>query len=285
MEEIYDAAPSSVPRKSIGRATRLEVGEATERRSTTVFHVPYRPGGSTWPRANYTIGDVIARFTRMQGYNVLQPMVGTHSAFRRECAMSNGVPPRSDRQNIAYMRNQMKSLGFAIDWKRELATCDPTYYRWNQWLFLRMLEKASRTGKPCVNWDPVIDRARQRAGDRGAAGARRSRREARNPDVLPQHHALRRRVVEFADNLPGWPSVSGHAGELDRRSEGCEVAFPYAPDTRARLSSMRVEIFTTRGHRVWCHVHGDCRRASDRIRGPKNNSALAAFVDECRRAA
>src|SRR5438874_13621935 len=94
----------------------------------------------------------------MQGYNVLQPMGWDAFGLPAEnAAISNGVPPaRWTRENISHMRAQLKSLGFAIDWRRELATCDPDYYRWNQWLFLRMLERGiayRKTG--VVNWDPV----------------------------------------------------------------------------------------------------------------------------------
>ena len=107
---------------------------------------------------NYTIGDVIARFMRMQGRNVLQPMGWDAFGLPAEnAAMANGVPPaRWTYDNIAYMKKQLKSLGFAIDWEREIATCRPEYYRWNQWLFLRMLKTGvayKKTGT--VNWDPT----------------------------------------------------------------------------------------------------------------------------------
>ena len=107
---------------------------------------------------NYTIGDVITRFLRMQGYNVLQPMGWDAFGLPAEnAAMKNGVPPAKwTYENIAYMKQQLQTLGFALDWDRELATCQPEYYRWNQWLFLRMLERDiayKTTGT--VNWDPV----------------------------------------------------------------------------------------------------------------------------------
>src|SRR3990172_8854361 len=107
---------------------------------------------------NYTIGDAIARYMRMRGYNVLQPMGWDAFGLPAEnAAMANRVPPAAwTYDNIAYMKRQLKSLGFAIDWERELATCKPEYYRWNQWLFLRMLETGlvyKKTG--VVNWDPV----------------------------------------------------------------------------------------------------------------------------------
>src|SRR5579885_3426076 len=107
---------------------------------------------------NYTIGDVVTRFMRMNGRNVLQPMGWDAFGLPAEnAAIANGVPPAKwTLDNIAYMKGQLKSLGFALDWKRELTTCLPEYYRWNQWLFLRMLERGIaylKTGT--VNWDPV----------------------------------------------------------------------------------------------------------------------------------
>ena len=107
---------------------------------------------------NYTIGDVITRFKRMQGCNVLQPMGWDAFGLPAEnAAIQNRVPPAKwTYDNIAYMKGQLQSLGFAIDWDREVATCSPEYYRWNQWFFLRMLEKGiayKKTG--VVNWDPV----------------------------------------------------------------------------------------------------------------------------------
>jgi leucyl-tRNA synthetase len=107
---------------------------------------------------NYTIGDVISRFKRMLGMNVLQPMGWDAFGMPAEnAAIKNNVPPASwTYQNIDYMREQMKLLGFGYDWKRELATCKPEYYRWEQWLFTRLMEKGIAYKKTApVNWCPV----------------------------------------------------------------------------------------------------------------------------------
>jgi leucyl-tRNA synthetase len=107
---------------------------------------------------NYTIGDVISRFKRMQGFNVLQPMGWDAFGMPAEnAAIKNNVPPAKwTYQNIDYMRGQLKLLGFGYDWKRELATCKPEYYRWEQWLFTRLMEKGIAYKKTApVNWCPV----------------------------------------------------------------------------------------------------------------------------------
>ncbi|MFN5802597.1 MAG: class I tRNA ligase family protein, partial [Burkholderiales bacterium] len=107
---------------------------------------------------NYTINDMMARQLRMQGYNVLMPMGWDAFGLPAEnAAMKNQVPPaRWTYDNIAYMKKQMQAMGLAIDWTREVATCDPEYYRWNQWLFLKMLEHGIAYKKTqVVNWDPI----------------------------------------------------------------------------------------------------------------------------------
>ena len=107
---------------------------------------------------NYTINDMLTRHLRMKGFNVLMPMGWDAFGLPAEnAALKNGVPPaRWTYENIAYMKKQMQAMGLAIDWSREVATCDPEYYRWNQWLFLKMLEKGIAYRKTqVVNWDPV----------------------------------------------------------------------------------------------------------------------------------
>ena len=107
---------------------------------------------------NYTINDMLARHLRMKGYNVLMPMGWDAFGLPAEnAALKNRVPPAQwTHDNIAYMKRQMQAMGLAIDWSREVATCDPSYYKWNQWLFLKMLEKGIAYRKTqVVNWDPV----------------------------------------------------------------------------------------------------------------------------------
>ncbi|MES2259909.1 MAG: class I tRNA ligase family protein, partial [Pseudomonadota bacterium] len=107
---------------------------------------------------NYTINDVMYRYLRMNGYNVLMPMGWDAFGMPAEnAAMANNVPPAQwTYSNIAHMREQMESMGLAIDWSREMTACKPEYYKWNQWMFLKMLEKGiiyKKTGT--VNWDPI----------------------------------------------------------------------------------------------------------------------------------
>ncbi|MBP8874477.1 MAG: class I tRNA ligase family protein, partial [Polaromonas sp.] len=107
---------------------------------------------------NYTINDMLTRQLRMKGYNVLMPMGWDAFGLPAEnAAMKNGVPPAQwTFDNIAYMKKQMQAMGLAIDWSREVATCTPEYYKWNQWLFLKMLEQGIAYRKTqVVNWDPV----------------------------------------------------------------------------------------------------------------------------------
>ena len=159
---------------------------------------------------NYTIGDVLSRYCRMQGYNVLQPMGWDAFGLPAEnAAMQNNVPPAQwTYDNIAYMRKQLQSLGLAIDWSRELATCSPDYYRWNQWLFLRMLEKglAYRT-TGTVNWDPVDQTVlanEQVIDGRGwRTGALVEKREI--PMYYLKITAYADELLEALDTLPGWP--------------------------------------------------------------------------------
>jgi leucyl-tRNA synthetase len=240
---------------------------------------------------NYTIGDVLARYMRMQGRNVLQPMGWDAFGLPAEnAAMGNGVPPaRWTRQNIEYMRRQLKSLGFGIDWSRELATCDPTYYRWNQWLFLRMLEKGiayRRTG--VVNWDPldqtVLANEQVIEGRGWRTGALIEKRE------IPMYYLNITRYAEELlgdlEQLPGWPErVKLMQANWIGRSEGCEVAFPYAPDTRAALGAEgTLKVFTTRVDTLYgVTFMAVAAEHPVALAAGAGNAELAAFIEECRR--
>ena len=235
---------------------------------------------------NYTIGDVIARFQRMQGKNVLQPMGWDAFGLPAEnAAMANGVPPAQwTYDNIAYMKKQLKSLGFAIDWERELATCKPEYYKWNQWLFLRMLEKGiayKKTGT--VNWDPVDQTVlanEQVIDGRGwRTGAVIEKRE------IPMYYLA---ITQYAEELlgdlaklPEWPErVRLMQANWIGRSVGVRFAFPYTLDGQDE----KLWVFTTRADTImgvtFCAVAAEHPLATH---AAKNNPALAAFIDECKR--
>jgi leucyl-tRNA synthetase len=233
---------------------------------------------------NYTIGDVITRFMRMHGYNVLQPMGWDAFGLPAEnAAMANGVPPGQwTRDNIAYMKRQLKSLGFGIDWSRELATCRPDYYRWNQWLFLRMLEKGiayRRTG--VVNWDPVDQTVlanEQVIDGRGwRTGALVEKRE------IPMYYL---RISDYAQDLldslqtlPGWPErVRLMQENWIGRSEGLEIEF------EVEGAAQPLSIYTTRPDTL-CGVTYMAVAAEHPLaeRAAEGNPDLQAFLAECRR--
>ena len=237
---------------------------------------------------NYTIGDVITRFHKMRGYDVLQPMGWDAFGLPAEnAAMANGVPPAKwTYDNIAYMKKQLKSLGFAIDWEREIATCRPEYYRWNQWLFLRMLEKGiayKKTGT--VNWDPVDQTVlanEQVIDGRGwRTGALVEKRE------IPMYYLgitkYAEELLAALDTLPGWPErVRTMQANWIGKSVGVKLGFPYTLDGKDGV----LRVFTTRADTLmgvtFCAVAAEHPLA---MHAAKNNPALAAFIDECKRGA
>ncbi|MEQ1881402.1 MAG: class I tRNA ligase family protein, partial [Burkholderiales bacterium] len=196
---------------------------------------------------NYTIGDVLSRYHRMRGFNVLQPMGWDAFGLPAEnAAMANNVPPSKwTHDNIAYMKKQLQSLGFAIDWDRELATCTPEYYRWNQWLFLRMLGKGLAYLKSgTVNWDPVDQTVlanEQVIDGRGwRTGAVVEKR-----DIPMYYLAITRYAEELLaslDQLPGWPErVKTMQANWIGKSQGVRLAFPYSLNGEAG----KLWVFTT----------------------------------------
>ena len=235
---------------------------------------------------NYTIGDVIARYQRMLGKNVLQPMGWDAFGLPAEnAAMAGGVAPAQwTYDNIAYMKKQLQSLGFGLDWDRELATCQPEYYRWNQWLFLRMLEKGIvylKTG--VVNWDPVDQTVlanEQVIDGRGwRTGAVVEKRE------IPMYYmAITRYAEELLaelDQLPGWPEqVKLMQKNWIGKSHGVRIGFPYQlPEGDSGV----LWVFTTRADTLlgatYVAVAAEHPLA---LHAARDNPALAAFIDECR---
>ena len=242
---------------------------------------------------NYTIGDVISRYQRMRGRNVLQPMGWDAFGLPAEnAAMQNRVPPaRWTYRNIEYMKAQLRRLGFAYDWSRELATCRPEYYRWEQWLFTRLFEQGIAYRRESeVNWDPV-DRTvlanEQVIDGRGwRSGALVERRK------IPQWFL---RITDFAEELLteldhiDWPDpVKTMQRNWIGRSEGTEIDFEIeTPETEGGdadggLPPLRV--FTTRPDTVYGATfmavaveHPLAAKVAER------REDVAAFIEECRR--
>ncbi|MGH8667788.1 MAG: leucine--tRNA ligase [Burkholderiales bacterium] len=235
---------------------------------------------------NYTIGDVLTRYYRMRGFNVLQPMGWDAFGLPAEnAAMANKVPPaRWTYDNIAYMKAQLKSLGFALDWERELATCRPEYYQWNQWLFTRLFRKGlayKKTG--VVNWDPVDQTVlanEQVIEGRGwRTNAPVEKREI--PMYFLRITACAEELLGALDDLPGWPEqVKLMQKNWIGRSEGVRVGFEYEINKEKRV----LWVFTTRADTLmgatFCAVaaeHPIAAFASER--DPK----VRVFVEECKR--
>ena len=232
---------------------------------------------------NYTIGDVIARYQRMQGRNVLQPMGWDAFGLPAEnAAIQNRVPPaRWTRENIDYMRNQLRQLGFGYDWERELATCDPEYYRWEQWFFTRLFEKGLVYKKTAVvNWDPVDQTVlanEQVIDGRGwRSGAPVERREI--PQWFLKITDYAEELLAGLDTLDGWPEqVRTMQRNWIGRSEGIEMQFGLAgrDDT--------LPIYTTRPDTVmgvtFVAVAPEHPLAHEAAAG---NPALREFIDSCR---
>ncbi|PYC38832.1 leucine--tRNA ligase [Pseudomonas protegens] len=236
---------------------------------------------------NYTIGDVISRYQRMQGKNVLQPMGWDAFGMPAEnAAMKNNVAPAKwTYENIAYMKTQLRSLGLAVDWSREVTTCKPDYYRWEQWLFTRLFEKGVIYRKNgTVNWDPVDQTVlanEQVIDGRGwRSGALIEKRE------IPMYYfkitAYADELLESLDELPGWPEqVKTMQRNWIGKSRGMEVQFPYDQASIGETGTLKV--FTTRPDTLmgatYVAVAAEHPLATLAAR---NNPELQAFIAECK---
>ena len=236
---------------------------------------------------NYTIGDVIARYQRMLGKNVLQPMGWDAFGMPAEnAAMKNNVAPAKwTYENIDYMKTQLKSLGLAIDWAREVTTCKPDYYRWEQWLFTRLFEKGIIYRKNgTVNWDPadqtVLANEQVIDGRGWRSGALIEKRE------IPMYYFkitdYADELLESLDELPGWPEqVKTMQRNWIGKSRGMEVQFPY--DLASIGHEGTLKVFTTRPDTLmgatYVAVAAEHPLATQAAQG---NPALQAFIDECK---
>ena len=236
---------------------------------------------------NYTITDVLARFKRAQGFNVLQPMGWDAFGLPAEnAAMKNGGAPAAwTYANIEYMKKQLDSLGFALDWERELATCKPDYYRWEQWLFTRLFEKGIIYKKNgVVNWDPVDQTVlanEQVVDGRGwRSGALVEKRE------IPMYYfAITKYADELLndlDKLDGWPEqVKTMQRNWIGKSFGSDVSFAYDVDSIGHAGEMKV--YTTRPDTLmgatYVAVAAEHPLATQAAAA---NPALQAFIAECK---
>ena len=278
--------------------TTQDVYRVTEDTSKPKFYacsmLPYPSGKLHMGHVrNYTINDMLARQLRMKGFNVLMPMGWDAFGLPAEnAALKNGVPPAKwTFENIAYMKQQMQAMGLAIDWSREVATCEPSYYKWNQWLFLKMLEKGIAYRKTqVVNWDPVdqtvLANEQVIDGKGWRTGAVVEKREI--PGYYLKITAYAEELLDFVtgDKLPGWPErVKLMQENWIGKSEGVRFAFPHAiQDAQgALIGDGKMYVFTTRADTImgvtFCAVAAEHPLASH---AAASNPALAAFIEECK---
>jgi leucyl-tRNA synthetase len=232
---------------------------------------------------NYTIGDVIARHQRMLGRNVLQPMGWDAFGLPAEnAAMKNRTAPAKwTYANIAYMKGQLERLGFGYDWSREIATCKPRYYKWEQWLFTELYRKGLVYRRNAlVNWDPVDQTVlanEQVIDGRGwRSGALVERREI--PQWFVKITAYADELLDELDRMDGWPEqVRTMQRNWIGRSEGVQLDFGIEGSDEA------LTVFTTRADTLmgvtYVAVAAEHPLA---LRAASGSPAVAAFVDECR---
>ncbi len=230
---------------------------------------------------NYTIGDVLSRYHRMCGRNVLQPMGWDAFGLPAEnAAIKNQVPPAAwTRQNIDYMRGQLKRLGFAYDWSREIATCDPDYYRWEQWLFTRLMAKGLVYRRnSVVNWDPVDQTVlanEQVIDGRGwRSGALVEQREI--PQWFLKITAYADELLDDLDAMEHWPeAVKTMQRNWIGRSEGLQIRFEVPGAEPVQVYTTRPDTLMGATYLAVAAGHPLAQAAA------RDNPAVAAFIDEC----
>ena len=276
------AAVESAAQSFWDRNRAFEVNEASDKpKFYCLSMLPYPSGALHMGHVrNYTIGDVISRYQRMTGKNVLQPMGWDAFGLPAENAAikNNTAPAKWTYANIEHMRSQLKSLGYAIDWSREFATCRPDYYVHEQRMFVRLLRKGLAYRKnSVVNWDPVDQTVlanEQVIDGRGwRSGALVEKREI--PQWFLRITDYAQELLDGLDNLPGWPdSVKTMQRNWIGRSEGLEMKFEVEGNDA-------LSVFTTRPDTLmgvtFISVAGEHPLA---LRAASGNPQLASFLDE-----
>ena len=232
---------------------------------------------------NYTIGDVLSRFHRMRGFNVMQPMGWDAFGLPAEnAAIKNNVAPAGwTYSNIEHMKAQLKSLGLGISWDREIATCTPEYYRWEQWLFTELFKKGLIYKKTStVNWDPVdqtvLANEQVIDGKGWRSGAVVEKRDI--PQYFMKITAYADELLADLDKLEGWPEqVKTMQRNWIGKSYGCEVEFPIVG------GNGNLKVYTTRPDTLmgatYVAVAAEHTLATQ---AAQNNPALQAFIQECK---
>lgn len=233
---------------------------------------------------NYTIGDVLSRFHKMKGFNVMQPMGWDAFGLPAENAAikNNTAPAKWTYENIEHMKTQLKQLGLGVDWNREIATCKPEYYKWEQWLFTELFKKGLIYKKTAtVNWDPVdgtVLANEQVIDGRGwRSGAPVEKRDI--PQYFMKITAYAEELLNDLDKLDGWPEqVKTMQRNWIGKSYGCEVEFPIVGQ------SGNLKVYTTRPDTLmgatYVAVAAEHALATQ---AAQNNPALADFIAECKR--
>ena len=233
---------------------------------------------------NYTIGDVLSRFHHMKGFNVMQPMGWDAFGLPAENAAikNNTAPAKWTYENIEHMKTQLKQLGLGVDWNREIATCKPEYYKWEQWLFTELFKKGLIYKKTStVNWDPVdgtVLANEQVIDGRGwRSGALVEKRDI--PQYFMKITAYAEELLNDLDKLDGWPEqVKTMQRNWIGKSFGCEVEFPIVGQ------SGNLKVYTTRPDTLMgaTYVAVAAEHALATL-AAKDNAKLAEFIAECKR--
>lgn len=231
---------------------------------------------------NYTIGDMLSRYQRMRGKNVLQPMGWDAFGLPAEnAAIKHKVPPAKwTYQNIEHMKQQLQRLGFSYDWSRELATCTPEYYRWEQWLFTRMMKKGlAYRKKAMVNWDPVdqtvLANEQVVNGCGWRSGAPVERREISQWFLKITDYADE--LLEELDNLPGWPdAVKIMQRNWIGRSEGINITFDVNGEEALKAYTTRPDTLMGVAYVCVAPQHPLALKAAEK------NADIQAFLKKCK---